>query len=142
MKITGQWKGFYVYDETYGPAAKGKKAFFKINFTYENGVLAGTVEDTHGFGIQTKRFGTVKGFIQKKFISFIKTYDKIYELDENWNEIAVINKSYNVQYTGTFNSVLQIFEGEWEIIESEERVNNDQYKTYLFTGTWKMKQAE
>ncbi len=85
----------------------------------------------------------VKGFIEDDFISFVVEYPYDYYVDLETGEAFVYSdvKHPGVNYEGTRDKQTGIYNGEWQILVSEEpdRANPGDYIDEFVSGTWEMR---
>lgn len=115
---------------------------FEIEADYSDGSFEGSVFEDE-FSNVTSELIHVKGFIDAEMISFVKTYPFYYSIDEKG--FTIIDKTirgHKVIYQGHFNKEDETWNGEWEIIHSEEKISFGVYKTNSLIGPWKMKLQE
>jgi len=102
----------------------------------------GTVWEEEFTGI-TGKLLSVKGFIDKDHISFVKQYPCAYEFDENRNIIIdESRKGHEVIYDGYWDENTGSWTGEWEVEGETEVFQLNEVKTKVYIGHFEMKMIE
>ena len=135
MKRT--WIGKYV---DIGHKGEDEEFAFRIDADLNDEMsFTGTVWEEE-FYEKTKMFLTVKGFINKEHISFVKSYPCLFVIDENFNTIIDKNqKGHEVVYNGYWNNDDGIWEGNWEVKGDILFKDIDNYEEEIFSGPFEMK---
>lgn len=138
MNLTGNWTGFFLLDESYGPVLKGKKGFFELELTDSDGILSGKCSDVRGFGIKEIRNSIITGEIKNGWVSFVKKYDKEIPIDVFGSDVSEANYNSEVFYEGVPDHLGNIVKGNWKI-----KLKNNTFGTEeSVTGKWEMKRKE
>jgi hypothetical protein len=138
MNLSGYWQGTIIYGPDYGPEIEGKELFFEMTLNELDGDFTGIARDTGGFGNLIDD-ATVSGFWDGETISFIKKYKYFTSFDEKGKMVIDETKEPDeINYTGTFNSEKDLFEGEWEIILNTEELLEGWGEEFC-SGAWNMR---
>jgi hypothetical protein len=132
--FSGIWQGEYICGPSYPEGVRDVPVNFQFDLTVTDGVIKGTFTED----IAIKQPGTIEGFIEEDFISFIKKYPYAWSYDEHRNLIEYPDQpSHETHYTGNYSD--DSFSGEWEIIISQEVQYDGSILTFFLSGTWSMK---
>ncbi len=136
MKVC--WQGSYCYDVVFDEAeAYG----FTIEAEFLDGSFRGEFSEEEFTGLTGEK-GTVKGFIEGGQISFVKKFPFQYdELEDGSVYLDFESEGHEVTYDGIFNQETGEWEGEWEILVEEVKINEEEYEQYFTRGSWKMKRV-
>lgn len=132
------WVGHFCYNLEFD---ENEKFQFRIDAAYENGSFTGEFSDEEFTSITGEK-GTVKGFIDNAHISFVKKYPFQYdELEDGTLFFDMDSEGHEVVYDGYFNEETGCWEGEWEILIEEIKLNEDESELIFDRGSWKMKRV-
>ncbi|MGK2864741.1 MAG: hypothetical protein ACSLE0_22615 [Chitinophagaceae bacterium] len=141
IKLEGQWRGYFELGPEYG-SAEGERTTFMLFIEKENnGQFHGKSVDFDGIG-ENYNAADIHGFLQSEFISFIKQYPFLYEVNEKNEAVFYKDQKHpQIHYEGNYDFKLQRFTGDWEIvidaIESPENCLEQ-----LLRGGWQMQKEE
>lgn len=134
--FSGEWIGEYYYGESYGDDA-GIAITFELNIIVKDGVITGTFVDEETSHIFDEP-GSVEGFIDGDFTSFVKRYPCWWEMHPDDPEKVIVMRdkpSHEIKYEGRY--IDGMFTGEWEIVvKTENRGERD--LEYFVEGIWNM----
>ncbi len=135
MKV--KWKGFYCYsltpiDERFG---------FEINVDFKKQKFNGFILEDELIGLTDKKV-IVDGFVESDQIHISVKYPFLF--DENDDGSILIDESkdgHEVLYIGTYNKKKDIWEGEWEVLIEQVKINNDEFELIFDRGYWQMQRV-
>jgi hypothetical protein len=134
--LFSRWKGVLVYGPEYDDM-EGVELFFTMNILQDKDSFTGTAVDTGGAGI-TPGEATIRGFIDKNEISFVKQYNASWEYDHQGIAVPVPGKpGPEIVYTGIYDPHSGEISGDWEISLDEQPVGYG-YLSMILTGTFRM----
>lgn len=94
IKLEGQWRGYFELGPDYG-SAEGEITTFMLFIEKENnGQFIGKSVDFDGIG-ENNNAADIHGFLQSEFISFIKQYPFLFEVNEK--KEAVFSKKKTIR---------------------------------------------
>ncbi len=138
IDLSGQWFGCFTYGPEYGDLLDGQSVSFSllINQVFNNKFKGQTIE-LEGIGT-SEEIARVEGFIENRFISFVKEYRNNGLIDEHGNLLPSDDKSGNrVLYNGNYIQTEKKFIGTWEVWANEEPFGDGMFVS-LSTGTWEI----
>lgn len=113
------WFGYFTYP-IYNDDGKllddvEERIPFEMSIQIQDGAFTGIATDEESKHLFDKP-ATVKGFIEKNLISFIKQYPSLYYINED-GELAVDSQKEHpeIRYTGFLNETQNEIIGEWEM---------------------------
>jgi|GEM_PF-765257 len=138
INLSGQWFGCYTYGPEYGEFLDGQSVSFSLLISEVfNNKFKGQSIELEGIGA-SEELARVEGFIENRFVSFVKEYKNNGLIDEDGNLLPAEDKSANrVLYNGNYYPPEKKFVGTWEIWANEEPFGDGAFVT-LSTGTWEI----
>ena len=117
MNLIDNWKGFYEYGEGYPLPQFGKRVSISVNLQGNNDSFIGKViESNSEYSVPLE--GTIKGFSENDFISFVKKYPKYPRLkDFGGSEIVMESGQLEIEHHGFIDSEFDSLYGSWSISE-------------------------
>ena len=111
------WEGRFKYDlADYGHE---REVEFELHVELQNGKFEGTAFDPEFAALSNKQI-QVKGSIDGDHVNFVTTFPFRYDQDENGKPfINESEKGHDVVYDGYFNPDVNLWTGDWEILEGE-----------------------
>lgn len=130
----GKWTGFYSYGKRYPIKLQNAPVIFDMIIQENGNQIKGTIKEDESNGIseQTEFSGSVK----KGKIRFVKTYKNHYTVDENGHYVTE-NETYEVHYSGYYNSFQKKLTGNWKIYNEIVAENGKTY-TFVSKGKWEV----
>ena len=114
------WEGYFLYpveDENYDIS---KKVNFHINVEIINDSFTGHHSDEESACLFDKD-GSIKGYFEDDFISFVLIYPYLYYIDEEGHQKVDRAKNHpEIHYYGNFNKETNSYIGSWEMFEEFE----------------------
>lgn len=141
-KLKGRWKGIFILGEEYGDNEGDEKTFILFIEEEKDDKFKGKSVDYEGYG-ENYNPASINGYVQGSFISFIKQYPFLYEVNENNESIYNREEKHpEIHYEGQYDLKEKKFSGTWEmVIQVIEMHENDLEQ--LLRGKWEMsKDAE
>ena len=134
-----KWIGNYTYGELYPVDMRGKSYAFTIKWTVNEGIISGSCIEEESKNIFSEPI-PISGFIEKKFISFIKKYPHPIAKDDNLQSYIKENEPpLEIHYSGNF--IDRHFEGIWQLTLPYIGTNGRKYNRNL-NGTWTMRRIK
>ena len=135
IQLTGRWEGSYGYGSAYPVKVQMQRVLFVADLRMNGSQIEGSVkEDENGI----PEIAVIDGSMRGRKISFNKTYQKAYTIDENNNITAGDSGPRYVNYVGLYNPTGQCFSGDWKI-DAVYYFKDGTKKNIISTGTWEMK---
>lgn len=140
MDIRGEWKGFYEYGAGYTLPQFGKRVNITVFFEGSNDSFKGYVtEDLSEHSVDLK--ATIKGFIDKDLISFVKTYPQKPLIVQEGNSEKTMKKGIlEIEHEGYVDLKNNSVYGEWGIYENLMDKNGS-YESQANYGIWLLKKV-
>lgn len=132
------WKGFFTYLHTYDLFDTYIEVAFRMDLTFNGNSFIGTSIDSESENIFMESI-MVKGFIDNDIISFVKNYPYYYYKDEDGNIIVDKDLEHpNIEYLGFYDQTEKKYAGTWEMIVSEEKISEDDYREEVVSGEFEI----
>lgn len=132
------WKGFFTYLHTYDLFDTYIEVAFRMDLTFNGNSFIGTSIDSESENIFMESI-MVKGFIDNDIISFVKNYPYYYYKDEDGNIIVDKDLEHpNIEYLGFYDQTEKKYSGTWEMIVSEEKISEDDYREEVLSGEFEI----
>ena len=136
MKLAGKWVGFYEYGQGYQPPSFGERVVVEfIIEDQEDGFEGSCREEASAYSID--EISKITGFTENGMISFTKTYQNTYQIQDDQQVIIVSGKEMQVNYYGEYTPKGDCIYGLWEV-ESEEFELDGELVQTVSSGIWKL----
>lgn len=137
INLKGLWTFVIVYGPEYGEM-KNQELIFEAEFSQDNDTFTAVGIDKSGVGMSPD-LARLNGFLDGDNISFVKQYEfSHYASGDGRTIVDKNNAGHEINYFGTYDSVNDMFHGDWDITMRPKGYSYD----LTATGTWTMKRLK
>ena len=134
INLNGLWTFVIVYGPEY-EEMENKELVFEAEFSQDEDTFTAVGIDKDGAGMSPD-LAKIKGFLDGDRISFVKQYEfSHYASGDGKTIIDNNNPGHEINYFGAYDSINNMFYGDWDITTRPKGFGYD----VTATGTWFMK---
>lgn len=134
INLKGLWTFVIVYGPEYGDV-ENQELIFEAEFSQDDDTFTAVGVDKSGVGMSPD-LAKIKGFLDGNDISFVKQYEySHYVTDDGETVVDKSDKGHDINYFGTYDSLNNLFYGDWDITSRPKGLGFD----ITATGTWIMR---